>query len=105
MGGRSDVPTVDTPLPLDKAAHFLLYGLLGVLVARGWLRAEKRPSLLIPLLFAVLVGTADEMNQRSVEGRSSEVADWIADVAGIITGCFGALRLAKETRNADQHSI
>lgn len=103
--GRSDVPTVDTPLPLDKAAHFLLYGLLGVLTARGWLRAGRRPALAIPLVFAVLVGTADELNQRSIENRSSEVADWIADVAGIMTGCYAVLRFAKDNRDANQHSV
>ena len=105
VGGRSDVPTVDTPLPLDKAAHFLLYGVLGVLVAFGWLRAGRRPPLTVPLLLALAVGVTDELNQRRVEGRSPELADVIADVAGIMAGCWTTLRLVKDSRNADQHIV
>ena len=101
LGGRSDVPTVDTPLPLDKAAHFLLYGLLGVLATVGWHKAGRRPHLFWPIAFAVLVGAADEIHQRNVQGRSSEVADLFADTAGILTGCWAALRMSKEIRNAD----
>jgi VanZ family protein len=101
LGGRSDVPTVETPLPLDKAAHFLLYGLLGVLVAKGWQWAQRWPALLWPVLLAALVGVADELHQRSVPGRSSELIDWLADGAGILTGCGLMLRWAKDSGNAD----
>jgi VanZ family protein len=101
LGGRSDVPTVDTPLPLDKAAHFLFYGLLGVLATMGWRKAQRWPPLLIPIVLAVAVGTADELNQRRVSGRSAEVADWIADTAGIMTGCWAVLRLSRKFWNAD----
>ncbi len=101
LGGRSDVPTVDTPLPLDKAAHFLLYGALGMLTTWGWRRADRRPHLLLPLVLAVAVGAADELHQRMVARRSSDVVDWLADTAGIITGCWMVLRMAKEAGNAD----
>ncbi|HEX6064088.1 MAG TPA: VanZ family protein, partial [Longimicrobiales bacterium] len=101
VGGRSDVPTVDTPLPLDKAAHFLLYGLLGVLATLGWRRARFWPHLALPIACAIAVGAADELNQRSVNGRSSDVADWFADTAGILTGCWLVVRKSKEISNAD----
>lgn len=101
LGGRSDVPTVDTPLPLDKAAHFLLYGLLGVLATRGWQQARRSPRLLWPIVLAVAVGAADELNQRRIEGRSSDVVDWFADTAGVLAGCWLVLRTSKEIRNAD----
>lgn len=101
LGGRSDVPTADTPLPLDKAAHFLLYGLLGVLATWGWRQARRRPHLLLPLILAVAVGAADELHQRGVAGRSPELVDWLADTAGVITGCWLVLRMSKETGNAD----
>jgi VanZ family protein len=101
VGGRSDVPTVETPLPLDKAAHFLLYGFLGALVARGWQWSQRWPSIVWPLLLAGGVGAADELHQRSVAGRSSEIADWIADAAGILTGCGVVLKLVKDSMNAD----
>ncbi|HEY0673951.1 MAG TPA: VanZ family protein [Longimicrobiales bacterium] len=101
IGGRSDVPTVDTTLPLDKAAHFLFYGLLGVLAVLGWRKAGKWPVIFLPVALAVLVGAADELNQRRVSGRSSELLDWIADTAGIMTGSWVVMRLSKETMNAD----
>jgi VanZ family protein len=101
LGGRSDVPTVDTPLPLDKAAHFLLYGLLGVLATLGWQKAGRRPRLFWPIVLAILVGVADEVHQASVQGRSSELLDWFADTAGILTACWVVLRTSKEIRNAD----
>lgn len=88
LGGRSDVPAVESPLPLDKAAHFLLYGLLGVLTAAGWRRARQWPVLAWPVAMALLVGAIDELHQRSVRGRSAELADWITDVIGILVGVW-----------------
>jgi VanZ family protein len=82
LGGWSDVPAVETDLPLDKAAHFLLYGLLGWLTARGWV-ALRRPAWYWPLFFALLVGAVDELHQRTVPGRSADLLDYITDVAAV----------------------
>jgi VanZ family protein len=82
LGGRSDVPSFDTPLPIDKAAHFGLYGLLGALAALGWVRV-RRPAWFWPVAFALLVGAVDEIHQRAVPNRSSDALDWVADAAGI----------------------
>ena len=101
MGGRSDVPTVDTPLPLDKAAHFLLYGFLGALATFGWKKSNRWPALPIAIAFSIAVGAADELHQASVAGRSSEVLDWLADTAGILTACWVVLKMSKDTVNAD----
>jgi VanZ family protein len=101
VGGRSDVPTVETALPLDKAAHFLLYGCLGALVARGWQWSQRWPHIVLPLLLALSVGAVDELHQATVAGRSSELADLIADTAGVLVGCALVLRFVKEFRNAD----
>ena len=100
LGGRSDVPTVDTRLPLDKAAHFLLYGLLGALATRGWQKA-RQPRLWLALAAAMAVGATDELHQRSVAHRTSDVVDWFADTAGILTGSWLVLRMSREIRNAD----
>jgi VanZ family protein len=101
LGGRSDVPTVDTGLPLDKAAHFLFYGFLGALATIGWKKSNRWPALPIAIVLAMSVGAIDEVHQASVPGRSSDIFDWFADSAGIITACWVVLRMSKDTVNAD----
>ena len=99
VGGQSNVPRVPAPLPIDKVAHFVAYGLLGVLVTLAWLRT-RWPRLLWVLVLAGLVGVADELHQRRTPGRSAEVADLIADSAGILTAAVVLLRYNKlELRN------
>jgi VanZ family protein len=101
LGGRSDVPTVETRLPLDKAAHFLLYGVLGALATNGWRRARFWPKLAIPLACAIAVGAVDELHQARVANRSSDIVDWFADTAGILTASWLVMRMSREISNAD----
>ncbi|HEX6937837.1 MAG TPA: VanZ family protein [Longimicrobiales bacterium] len=82
-------PTVD--LPVDKLAHFFLYGILGALAARGWQRSGRRPGWGWPILAIWLLGAWDEWRQREVAGRSSDVADWVADAAGSLAA-FALIR-------------
>src|SRR5690606_23652624 len=70
IGGMQDTPSVRSGLGLDKVAHFTMYGVLGFLLARGWLAARGRRWWPITLLLPLLLGPADEMRQRSVPGRS-----------------------------------
>jgi VanZ family protein len=99
LGGRRNVPTVESPLPLDKAAHFLLYGLLGALATWGWQRAGRRPRLIAILAVASLVGIADELNQGRVDGRTPEIADWLADTLGIAAAALLILRFTREKQH------
>ncbi len=100
LGGRSEIPTVQADLPLDKAAHFLLYGLLGWLAARGW-TALRQPARFWPLFFAVVVGAMDELHQRTVPTRSAEWLDFISDAAGItIAYTVRSHRAAARVRNS-----
>lgn len=100
-GGLQSTSSLPSVQGLDKVAHFGMYGVLGFLLARGWLTAGWRGPWLLPVLMAVLLGVADELRQRAVPGRSAEVADLIADVAGASTGVFIALRLARRRRIED----
>ncbi len=67
----------------DKVVHFAVYGLIGTLVCRaarpGWGGAVAA--------FAVVsaYGATDEWHQSFVPGRSSELADWVADSLGAAT--------------------
>ncbi|MDO8544541.1 MAG: VanZ family protein [Opitutaceae bacterium] len=66
---------------IDKAAHFAVYGLLATLLGRigdGWRAA------LWAVVATSLFGVSDELHQMMVPGRSSSVADWIADTLGAL---------------------
>jgi VanZ family protein len=64
---------------VDKIAHFSVYGLLATLLCRlgGNWRAGAWAILLTSLY-----GITDEWHQSYVPGRSTEVADWVADTSG-----------------------
>ncbi len=87
VGGQ---PNLQAPLTFsngDKVCHMLEYGGLGYLLARA-LRATLRVRLpLFAALMAVglggVLGLADELHQRYVPGRSCDVMDLAADLAGL----------------------
>jgi VanZ family protein len=81
------------PLPSfnnsDKFLHFFVFGLLGMLLARGMLAAKSallnNRYLLFSILFGSLFGLSDEIHQYFVPGRNADIFDWIADTLGILT--------------------
>lgn len=95
IGGATRLPTGPEAPGLDKVAHFLMYGVLGWFAGRGWIAAGGTMHRAWPLVLALLLGAADEYRQASLPGRSSDVADWLADAAGIGTGFLLALRLRR----------
>ncbi len=99
VGGMSDVygPSVD--LPIDKVAHFFLYGVLGALAAWGWQRAGRWPAGWWWLILAVwLLGAWDEWRQIRVPGRSAELADWMSDAAGALVAFVVIRAMAGKAR-------
>jgi VanZ family protein len=72
----------------DKVVHALLYGTFGYLVCRG-VEASGVPGMrrVVTLLAMIGVFAAfDEWHQQFIPGRSTEVADWMADMAGATVG-------------------
>jgi VanZ family protein len=73
----------------DKILHFLIFGILGILTARGLkksnFRIVKENYILITLITCIIYGASDEIHQYFVPGRYSSWWDWIADILGIIT--------------------
>ena len=81
----------------DKVAHFAEYsgfGLLLTMALRETLQRTPRWALLLMAVLAgAFVGALDEAYQATVPGRSQELLDWIADVAGSLAGGGLALGL------------
>jgi VanZ family protein len=83
----SALPTVAVPFRIDWVAHFCLYGVLGLLLARaarvsGW--AWQRLALVALAISAF--GVLDELHQLWIPGRDAEVMDWLMDTTGSVTG-------------------
>jgi len=73
----------------DKATHFVMYGVLGFLLARALRNGDRRWRLiLLTIAFGIAFGAADEWHQRFIAGRSSELADWGADSTGVVVGAL-----------------
>jgi VanZ family protein len=70
--------------PPDKVVHFILYAVLGALLAWGWARASRRPAWPWLVAAGLAVGLADEWRQRFTPGRSSDLYDWITDAAAVM---------------------
>ena len=86
-------------IPLDKPAHFIEFGILGLLLARAT-HAGRAPHLPILLLAGALgVGYAalDELHQSFVAMRSSEWGDFLADAAGVVTAVIVYAAIARRT--------
>jgi VanZ family protein len=70
----------------DKAIHFVEYAVLGWLcagaAARSWPTAATWRTLVFAVFVSTLWGLSDEIHQALVPGRSSELADVVADFIG-----------------------
>ena len=82
---------VDLRDGMDKFAHFGVYSVLGLLLAL----AARSPAVVIAL--GALYGISDEVHQMFVPGRTAELADWFADVLGVLVGLFVYRRAARRT--------
>ncbi len=71
-----------------KTAHFSEFMLLAMFTAalcRSY-RLNMRFSVLISSLYCLLFGTADEIHQLFVDGRTGRVTDVIIDFSGALAG-------------------
>ena len=88
----SAVPDLHVP-HVDKVVHFLLYAVLGALLARALRREAGADTpaasgsvhwrrVMLAIAAVAAFGAADEWHQQWVPGRSTDVLDWCADTAG-----------------------
>jgi VanZ family protein len=90
----TSIPNPHLPVPKgsDKWAHFLVYAMLGVLVARAVELKPRRAALMVAVVVGVsLFGAFDEWHQYFIPGRFPDVMDWLADSVG---GAVGATMFA-----------
>jgi VanZ family protein len=68
----------------DKILHAGAYFIMGVLAWRSFKHWPNRSitTALLTVAFCSLYGISDEWHQSFVEGRFSEIADWLADTSG-----------------------
>lgn len=79
--GRSSVASPGW-IGIDKAAHFGIFGLLAILIAR----TQPPARWWLGFVIASVYGAADEWRQSFTPGRFVEVADWVADTLGAAVG-------------------
>jgi VanZ family protein len=68
----------------DKVLHAGAYFIMGSLAWRSFKYLPNRPitNALFSVVFCSLYGISDEWHQSFVEGRFSDIADWLADTSG-----------------------
>ena len=85
---------------LDKVGHFLLYGILTLLIDLTLLKSQRftlRPSLLvlrIALILSLLIGI-EEFLQRYFTSRHSDLIDLTFSYLGVIFFSLAALKIKK----------
>ena len=85
------------------AAHAFLFGVLALLVWRvlrdrphTMLESPARPPLLGTVLLSALYAVTDEVHQLSTPGRQASLADWLADLVGILIATYLLTRRARQ---------
>lgn len=77
--------------PLDKVAHFSMYAVLAGLLTRAvWQHRAMLSALVLTVVAVAVFGAVDEWHQRFIPGRSTELADWVADSLGGAVGVITA---------------
>ena len=86
----------------DKLEHFGVYAVLGALL--WWAAARARacwPAAALTCIVGALYAACDEAHQHWVRGRTADVRDWVADVAGIAMVVLIALALRYRRARGD----
>jgi VanZ family protein len=84
------IPKVSFDFGIDKIVHFILFGLLALLIY-----LPQRKYLILGILLSCLYGVVIEFLQMTVfTNRSFDYADMVADAIGALL-CYPLVKLAK----------
>jgi VanZ family protein len=75
----------------DKVVHFSLYFVLGAALAWAKVRGSVEWPHGVFLLIGYVYGALDEWHQSFVPGRTPDLFDFFADVAGVTVGYLAIL--------------
>lgn len=85
--GQIEIPDFNISW-FDKILHFVVFGILGILTARGFKHSSnqllKQNFFRLGILASVIYGMTDEIHQHWVPGRDASSLDLLADILGII---------------------
>ena len=89
----ANIPTVGGQMidgAIHRAVHLTEYAVLGALVLRAVTYGKRiaRRQILITLIVVGLYGASDELHQRFVAGRTSELLTVLWDLAGGAIGVW-----------------
>ena len=87
--GTLTISVGSVPSGWDKVAHFVMYGVGGAIAAWTGSRRGAREGW-VALVFVLLTGAADELQQSTLATRNADIFDWIADVTGAVVA-YGAV--------------
>lgn len=92
----------------DKFAHYGAYAVLAFLMYWFFYISDKNRVVSWRKVFIIgfvlsFYGVIDEIHQSFVPGRSTELLDWCADVAGIWSGILSARYLFFTGKNKEQN--
>ena len=79
----------------DKVAHFAAYAALGALLWWAAAPLGARTAAAVAVALGGLYGASDEVHQRFVPGRSADIRDWAADLAGVAAAVAIAWALSR----------
>lgn len=95
LSDQSSLPVPRVFSSQDKLLHFGAYFIMGILAWRSFKFMPGKPSIraLLSILFCSLYGISDEWHQSFIEGRFSDIADWVADTSGAGLAVFSLYKL------------
>ncbi|TLM97384.1 MAG: VanZ family protein, partial [Actinobacteria bacterium] len=95
----SAMPGSQVPGRFGTVAHFAEYAILGSLVALASVRTLGRAgAVLLGISVAAGYAATDELHQAFVPMRTPDIADWLVDTAGALTGSAVAAALVSALR-------